>query len=41
MESLARVTYAGADVDGTDLDGGAVSFHLDGHSLTASVAALQ
>jgi competence protein ComEC len=40
METLARLEKAGARVYRTDMDG-AVSFYLDGHSVTASVAALQ
>jgi len=39
-ETLARLAAAGARVYRTDLDG-AVSFYLDGRSVTASVAALQ
>jgi len=39
-ETLARLAEAGARVYRTDLDG-AVSFYLDGRSVTASVAALQ
>jgi len=39
-EVLARLADAGARVYRTDLDG-AVSFYLDGHSVTPSVAALQ
>ena len=37
---LSRLADAGAHVYRTDLDG-AVSFYLDGHSVTPSVAALQ
>jgi competence protein ComEC len=40
LETLARLEEAGARVYRTDLDG-AVSFFLDGGSVTASVAALQ
>jgi competence protein ComEC len=40
METLARLAEAGARVYRTDLDG-AVTFYLDGQSVTASVAALQ
>ena len=40
METLSRLATAGARVYRTDLDG-AVTFYLDGHSVTASVAALQ
>lgn len=40
LETLARLANAGARVYRTDLDG-AVTFYLDGHSVTASVAALQ
>jgi competence protein ComEC len=40
LETLARLAAAGTRVYRTDLDG-AVSFYLDGHSVTASVAALQ
>ncbi len=40
METLARLAEAGTRVYRTDLDG-AVTFYLDGHSVTASVAALQ
>ena len=40
LETLARLEEAGTRVYRTDLDG-AVSFYLDGHSVTASVAALQ
>jgi competence protein ComEC len=40
MKTLARLANAGARVYRTDLDG-AVSFYLDGHSVTASVAYLQ
>jgi len=40
LETLARLQEAGTRVYRTDLDG-AVSFYLDGHSVTASVAALQ
>ena len=40
IETLARLAEAGARVYRTDLDG-AVTFYLDGHSVTASVAALQ
>jgi competence protein ComEC len=39
-EVLARLANAGARVYRTDLDG-AVTFYLDGHSITPSVAALQ
>jgi competence protein ComEC len=39
-EILARLASAGARVYRTDLDG-AVTFYLDGHSVTPSVAALQ
>jgi competence protein ComEC len=39
-ETLARLAEAGARVYRTDLDG-AVTFYLDGHSVTAAVAALQ
>jgi competence protein ComEC len=39
-EVLARLANAGARVYRTDLDG-AVTFYLDGHSVTPSVAALQ
>ena len=39
-EVLARLANAGARVYRTDLDG-AVSFYLDGHTVTPSVAALQ
>ena len=39
-ETLGRLEEAGARVYRTDLDG-AVTFYLDGHSVTASVAALQ
>jgi competence protein ComEC len=39
-EVLGRLADAGARVYRTDLDG-AVSFYLDGHSVTPSVAALQ
>jgi competence protein ComEC len=39
-EVLARLQQARARVYRTDMDG-AVSFYLDGHSVTASVAALQ
>jgi len=39
-EILARLANAGARVYRTDLDG-AVTFYLDGHSVTPSVAALQ
>jgi competence protein ComEC len=39
-EILKRLTDAGARVYRTDLDG-AVSFYLDGHSVTPAVAALQ
>ena len=39
-ETLARLAEAGTRVYRTDLDG-AVSFYLDGRSVTASVAALQ
>ncbi len=38
--TLARLADAGARVYRTDLDG-ATTFYLDGHSVTASVAALQ
>ena len=40
LETLARLEEAGARVYRTDLDG-AVSFYLDGRSVTPSVAALQ
>jgi competence protein ComEC len=40
METLERLTASGARVYRTDLDG-AVSFYLNGRSVTASVAALQ
>ena len=40
METLSRLADAGARVYRTDLDG-AVTFYLDGHSVTPSVAALQ
>jgi competence protein ComEC len=40
IEVLGRLANAGARVYRTDLDG-AVSFYLDGHSVTPSVAALQ
>ena len=40
METLARLSASGARVYRTDLDG-AVTFYLDGHSITPSVAALQ
>lgn len=40
METLARLAEAGARVYRTDLDG-AVTFYLDGRSVTASVAGLQ
>jgi competence protein ComEC len=39
-EVLARLANAGTRVYRTDLDG-AVTFYLDGHSITPSVAALQ
>lgn len=39
-ETLGRLSNAGARVYRTDLDG-AVTFYLDGHSVTPSVAALQ
>jgi competence protein ComEC len=39
-EVLGRLADARARVDGTDLDG-AVTFDLDGSSVTASLAALQ
>ncbi len=39
-EVLGRLTQAGARVYRTDLDG-AVTFYLDGHSVTPSVAALR
>ena len=39
-EVLGRLAHAGIRVYRTDLDG-AVSFYLDGHSVTPSVAALQ
>jgi beta-lactamase superfamily II metal-dependent hydrolase len=39
-EILGRLADAGARVYRTDLDG-AVTFYLDGHSVTPSVAALQ
>lgn len=39
IETLARLAHAGARVYRTDLDG-AVTFYLDGHSVTPSVAAL-
>jgi competence protein ComEC len=38
-ETLGRLSQAGARVYRTDLDG-AVTFYLDGHSVTPSVAAL-
>jgi len=40
LEILGRLANAGARVYRTDLDG-AVTFYLDGHSVTPSVAALQ
>jgi competence protein ComEC len=40
FEILGRLAHAGARVYRTDLDG-AVTFYLDGHSVTPSVAALQ
>jgi competence protein ComEC len=40
IETLARLAEAGTRVYRTDLDG-AVTFYLDGRSVTASVAALQ
>ena len=40
IEVLGRLADAGARVYRTDLDG-SVSFYLDGHSVTSSVAALQ
>ncbi len=40
QETLARLAAAGTRVYRTDLDG-AVSFYLDGHSVSSSVAALQ
>jgi len=40
MEVLARLAAAGARVYRTDVDG-AVTFYLDGHSVTVSVAALE
>ena len=40
METLARLCAAGTRVYRTDLDG-AVTFYLDGQSVTPSVAALQ
>ena len=40
LETLSRLAGAGTRVYRTDLDG-AVTFYLDGHSVTASVAALQ
>ncbi len=40
IETLGRLASAGAHVYRTDLDG-AVTFFLDGHSVTPSVAALQ
>jgi competence protein ComEC len=40
IETLARLAEAGARVYRTDLDG-AVTFYLDGHGVTASVAALR
>ena len=40
IETLGRLADAGARVYRTDLDG-AVTFYLDGHSVTPSVAALQ
>ena len=40
QETLARLATAGTRVYRTDLDG-AVSFYLDGHSVSPSVAALQ
>jgi len=39
LETLARLQEAGARVYRTDVDG-AVTFYLDGHSVTASVAVL-
>ena len=39
-ETLGRLAEAGTRVYRTDLDG-AVTFYLDGHSVTASVAARQ
>lgn len=39
-ETLGRLAEAGTRVYRTDLDG-AVTFYLDGHSVKASVAALQ
>jgi competence protein ComEC len=40
METLSRLSGAGARVYRTDLDG-ATTFYLDGHSVTVSVPALQ
>jgi len=40
LETLSRLQEAGARVYRTDVDG-AVTFYLDGHSVTASVASLQ
>jgi len=40
METLTRLAKAGARVYRTDLDG-AVTFYLDGRSVTASVGALE
>jgi competence protein ComEC len=40
METLSRLSAAGARVYRTDLDG-ATTFYLDGHSVTVSVPALQ
>jgi competence protein ComEC len=40
METLSRLSAAGARVYRTDLDGG-TTFYLDGHSVTVSVPALQ
>jgi competence protein ComEC len=40
LEILGRLADAGARVYRTDLDG-AVTFYLDGHSVTPSLAALQ
>jgi competence protein ComEC len=40
METLARLAGSGTRVYRTDLDG-AVTFYLDGRTVTPSVAALQ